>query len=396
MRIFALTSEFFVALYLLDTLCLNQGNLFCMTMTFIISLFLLLVSGIDARSTWFCIGLILIVIGLSNYHQEYFYAHRNFSSAADWLELDKDIPIHIQSWISSFIMGQKSAISVETKLDFKATGLFHILVISGAHITLLQRYFSLFVQGFFKILYVPKLISPWVWNRVRSALPCVILLIIFKYCQCVGFSPPIQRAYLLCVIHVIHQVLLPRMPKLPLLYLACATQIILFPADFISISTLLSWGSYILVYPSITNLKRNKFLSSLKTQLILNVILFICLNSWSWTGLILNLIVAPLSDCLILISSLLMIPDFHQIFLGQLCISFLNLFLDLIHKSAEVEYWVGSYIHSSILIFFTKSQVFRYIGAIYVCVQVLNTLRDLSITDHEYKVDLKVSKEINV
>lgn len=79
----------------------------------------------------------------------------------------------------SFLCGQKF-LDADAKEIFRKTGLLHLMVVSGSHLQFLS---------FFLLLPIPFL-----WRRKNFVLiPFWILL--FLYCLCAGFQPPLVRAF---------------------------------------------------------------------------------------------------------------------------------------------------------------------------------------------------------
>lgn len=85
--------------------------------------------------------------------------------------------------LSGIILGQKNNFSPELKTSLKASGLMHIMVVSGSNVMMLIIFLSLFLRSFL----------PW----IRIALICVI---IFGFVILVGGDIPVWRAALMGVI----------------------------------------------------------------------------------------------------------------------------------------------------------------------------------------------------
>lgn len=107
-----------------------------------------------------------------------------FSSAREWVEgvLRSILPEREAGLLTGMILGDKSAVPEEVKDDFRSSGLYHLLVVSGAHI------------GFF-LTFLTLILSPLslpLHQRRR-----ILLLGVWSYALLAGGSPPTIRAALM-------------------------------------------------------------------------------------------------------------------------------------------------------------------------------------------------------
>jgi hypothetical protein len=159
------------------------------------------------------------------------------------------LPLAEQNWLRGLFLGEMQQLSTEVKSWFKQLGIFHIVVISGFHIsflgTTLQRIAALFLRLAYGLLLIS---SPWYLRGMRWA-KWVTLGLVFLFSFCIGFTPPV-RAFLSYGYRQWCGSASPRMPLGRFLLHVAALQVFLFPTSFLTVSTLMSWVSYTTVLVS--------------------------------------------------------------------------------------------------------------------------------------------------
>ncbi|MEI6711217.1 MAG: ComEC/Rec2 family competence protein [bacterium] len=100
----------------------------------------------------------------------------------DWFDakLSDLFPPSGYSILSGILLGQRSAMSPELKQQLKASGLMHLMVVSGGNIMMLIVFLSLFIRS------LPVII------RIG-----IILCIVFGFTLLVGGDMPVWRAALM-------------------------------------------------------------------------------------------------------------------------------------------------------------------------------------------------------
>jgi len=96
-----------------------------------------------------------------------------------------DFSYEFQNFIKAVLLGRKEGISEEIRKKFNYTGTSHILVISGLHIGII----------IFSILTLLKRLP----YQIRYGLAGIILT---AYCYGVGFTPSVQRAYIMGILYL--------------------------------------------------------------------------------------------------------------------------------------------------------------------------------------------------
>ena len=90
--------------------------------------------------------------------------------------------------LTALLLGDKSTIDENMKLDFANTGVIHVLAVSGLHV----GYVLIILTIFASIIRIP-----WGWNRV------VIILGLFAFCALTGGKPSVVRASIMAGLYVI-------------------------------------------------------------------------------------------------------------------------------------------------------------------------------------------------
>ncbi|MBE6450044.1 MAG: ComEC family competence protein [Alphaproteobacteria bacterium] len=224
------------------------------------------------------------------------------------------LPDNTAPIIIALITGEQGGISKDLRNIYTASGIVHVLSVSGFHMSLI----ALFVFGIFRLLFA---LLPEKYSRLNAKKISAILalLLTFLYLLISGMAPPAVRSFLM-VMFVLIAVLFDR-HALSIHSLTWAGFLILLfsPNTLMSISFALSFSAcYTLIfafeasYPKISKLlykKRKLYRYIIKTSLFFLI-----------TNLVVNLFLAPI-----------IIQHFNQItiygFLGNLLTSVLFTFL---------------------------------------------------------------------
>ena len=214
-----------------------------------------------------------------------------------------------QAWLRGVFLGEMQQVPKEVKSWFKRLGIFHIVVISGFHISFLgltlQRVASLFLRLAYGLLWLP---SPWYLRGMRwTKWGALALVFIFSFC--IGFTPPVQRAFLSYGYRDWSGTQPERVPLGRFLLHVAALQVFFFPASFLTISTLMSWLSYTTVLASCgeTSLWR-----------VMKAFIFLQMGPLLFAGVFFQ------SLCFLsFFANLLFVPMFSGVFLGGFALLFL-------------------------------------------------------------------------
>lgn len=211
----------------------------------------------------------------------------------------------------TLILGHKD-LPFETKESFKRLGIYHLLIVSGLHVSLfcktVQSIFHTPLRGF----YSAKLISGFYFMLASRYINYCIIGICIFYGLLLGESSPGQRAAICFATNIITQQHQPSLRVFPRTLLAICLQSFIFPQCFISSSNFLSWSIYLFVSEKHCF---NKLLATLYKQLKITVFILAMFNSISFIGVFLNLVFIPyfnLLFCIFFLSALLTTVNLPQ------------------------------------------------------------------------------------
>ena len=126
----------------------------------------------------------------------------------------------------ALLLGVREGLEEETGLDFRITGIAHVLAVSGLHVGLL----ALFLLGLMKPLRLPPFI--------RLLVTALLLLM---YCALLGFRPSVVRASILFVLFLTARVFRRQVDPLTSLAAAFLLILLLRPLDILDLGFQLSF-----------------------------------------------------------------------------------------------------------------------------------------------------------
>ena len=164
------------------------------------------------------------------------------------------------------VLGEKAEVSKDMKDKFKYTGLAHLIVISGTHI-------SLVVIGIVKILDGLSLGYRFKYLMALAALTF--------YCALIGFSPGILRAYIMGAMMILARILFEQEESKKSLLVSFIVIIVLNPYSLFDISMQLSYAAVvaiIFVNPEFKKFYQEKVLDKIKNEVLRNTVDLIFLS----------------------------------------------------------------------------------------------------------------------
>ena len=164
------------------------------------------------------------------------------------------------------VLGEKAEVSKDMKDKFKYTGLAHLIVISGTHI-------SLVVIGIVKILDGLSL-----GYRFKYLMALVALTF---YCALIGFSPGILRAYIMGAMMILARILFEQEDSKKSLLVSFIVIIVLNPYSLFDISMQLSYAAVvaiIFINPEFKKIYQEKILDKIKNEVLRNTVDLIFLS----------------------------------------------------------------------------------------------------------------------
>ncbi len=222
----------------------------------------------------------------------------------------------VRSWIASITLGTSKQMPSSLRDSFRLLGLFHILVISGLHITILAVGAKRSIDLALRTFYIVRLLTPmtWLWlTKITSLLSCLLILL---YGCMVGFSPPAQRAVLIFIVHQGYALWENRSTMTQKIKLGLFLQMCLFPIGFLCDSLLLSWGAYLIVLHCFQEVKYAKSLGGklaalLRGQLVISGLIICFFKELSLLAIPLNLLLLPLTPYVVMSGFLLLLLPPH-------------------------------------------------------------------------------------
>lgn len=173
---------------------------------------------------------------------------------------------NLYAFSKAAILGEKSDVSKYMNDKFKYTGLAHLIVISGSHI-------SLVIMGIVKMLD-----SVNVGYKLKYVLSLAALTF---YCALIGMSPGILRAYMMGAMMILARILFEQEDSKKSLMISAIIIIVLNPYSLFDISLQLSYAAVIaiiFIYPIFEKLLQEKYFDKMKDGITKDVLKLILLS----------------------------------------------------------------------------------------------------------------------
>ena len=174
---------------------------------------------------------------------------------------------NIYAFSKASILGEKSDVSRDMKDKFKYTGLAHLIVISGTHI-------SLVIMGIVKLFDRISLVG----YRLKYILALIILTL---YCMIIGMSPGIMRAYIMGAMMILARIFFENEDSKKSVLVSFIIIVILNPYSIFDISMQLSYAAVIaivFIYPIVDEILEKKFFYKIENEIIKNTLKMIILS----------------------------------------------------------------------------------------------------------------------
>ncbi|RYZ60126.1 MAG: hypothetical protein EOP07_01895 [Proteobacteria bacterium] len=256
----------------------------------------------------------------------------------------------------SLVMGGKP--DERLKGLYKNLGFLHVLVISGSQFSLLARWTAFVLKAPAVVLYASSVID-WRQFRPLSLIVDVLnLLLLLVYLLACGASPPCQRAFL-DQSHSVYQRWLakpdPQNRGRGTALWVFTAQALLFPTEWFSLSTLLSWGA---VYALKLFAESRSFSAQLRVSLSIQLLSLAIFSRLSIASLLLDFFVSPVWDILLFVCLLGIFAPVLELQNGM------TLALDFFHEILwQVDRWQALVFGSSALSFRPEFSAWGRLGA---------------------------------
>ncbi len=242
-------------------------------------------------------------------------------------------PISIQGWLACFFLGDSTLAKELLFESFRQTGLIHLLAISGLHISLLSYFFFLFSLGLAQILYAFNLMLPATFQLLKVICSLFSILIGFVFVLAIHSPFSATRAIMIASIHILRTCFFSTLTTKESVLLAFSAQSLIFPLAMIHESTLLSWGSYLLLVGAKGNLAA--LTTTIKVQLKLFVFVCAVLGQYYLLSPISNLLILSVLPFIVFCSLCSLCINLIPKPIFQIAVWVQESFLECIYKMAE-------------------------------------------------------------
>lgn len=206
-------------------------------------------------------------------------------------------PVHEQ-FLVSVIMGEKTTLDFETEDSFRRLGIFHLLVVSGSHVTLLAGFVNGFSLAMINLLGSLRLLNPDRFLQARQGVVLLTLLLTLLYCCMTGFSAAAQRAFFVFCLHCVVTKIVPfKMEPVRRIFILMSLQSLWFPQDFFTGGNLLSWMAYLMILAFPARSQAGVWRSVVEAfmpQICISLIVLALFGEFSLIGIFANFLVIPL------------------------------------------------------------------------------------------------------
>jgi hypothetical protein len=152
-----------------------------------------------------------------------------------------------EGWYRGLVLGDADGLPVSVVEDCKRLGVYHLLVVSGLHVTLMAWLLGAALRLPLQVAYAARWVSPRAWRRVAVVMAVVGSLAAWCYLLATGASAASQRASFLYVVVVLTRVACGTLPLGRRMLVAAVCQTLVYPIGFLSEGNLMSWTAYLLV-----------------------------------------------------------------------------------------------------------------------------------------------------
>ena len=238
----------------------------------------------------------------------------------DWVDsrlATAKVPTRDRDLIKGFLWGDERVKFGEWRRIFLRSGVYHLLVTSGLHVTLVAHFGTLICLLVPRLMYIARLVDPGIYRNLVGIVTILAGILACGYASFSGPSAAAQRAALIFATGQLGALFGWSWSLSSRLRTAAFLQTILYPVGFVSIGTLLSWTVYLIV---MTRLKQGHwgstqhrmshlssseapnggFASLAKAQIEVTVVTLGVFGQLSIPGLVANLLLIPVFPLILL------------------------------------------------------------------------------------------------
>ena len=240
----------------------------------------------------------------------------------------------IGGWLRGLLVGDQMELPGWVDASFKRTGLYHLIVVSGSHVTFVAGSIALLLFGPFRLLYAIGWLSARRWVELESLLCAVAILGALLYAGMVGMPQSAQRAVFGFGIAGFSRLFVGQLTISRRLLVAGVAQAVFFPTGFLSISTLMSWIAYLFVVAAAEAVQEKNWSSRVGVlcglQIKLTVIMAAFTSQLCLGGILANVLALATFPIVFLASVVLLVPSDTAGLLARGSVGIVRCFLDLV------------------------------------------------------------------
>ncbi len=217
----------------------------------------------------------------------------------------------LEAWLRGVILGEQAELPGYVAQAFKRTGLYHLIVVSGSHVSFAALCVSVIVLMPWQLAYALRWVTPEAWVQLRAVMVTLAMTSAWLYAVLVGLPQSAQRALLGFLVFQASPMFFGTPSGAQRLLITGLMQGLIYPLGFASVSTLLSWGACLIVISGASDFRGTltRRLSALVAiQVRLTVLLAAVTGQLCLGGIVINLIVLPVFPLVFLASAFLLLP----------------------------------------------------------------------------------------
>ena len=299
------------------------------------------------------------------------------------------VPSEDANLIKGFLWGDEKVKFGKWRQIFLRSGVFHLLVTSGLHVTLVAHFCSLVCILPTRFLYIGRLINPGMYRHLSYTVTICASILAYLYASFSGPSAAAQRAALIFVTGQLTALFGLSWSLGSRLRTAAFLQTLLYPVGFVGLGSLLSWTVYLIVMTSFQKghgrprahgkvgryskkFFRSAFGCLLRAQIEVTIVTVAVFGHLSIPGLAANLLLIPVFPPILLTSGLTVVAPTEVI---PALLTFLRTFVEFVRyfsESCNLANWLCSAPRGG-------PTLFRQVALIATAIIFLNKSRELTI-----------------
>ena len=238
--------------------------------------------------------------------------------------INQSLPPREAGLLAGMLFGEKSGFEKDFWADLKASGVVHMVVVSGTNVVLLSGI----------------LIENLAWLLGRKKTIVMVLVLVWGYAGMVGWEPPVVRAVLLVSIYYWAQLLGRKFDIWRSLVLVILMMLI---ADWTMIKGISFWLSFLAFFAVVTG--KNKgvfkdFITTVWVSLWITPVMAMTFGKISLISPLSNMLVLFLVEIISIIGGLGVIIGLIWLFLGKIVLMMVFPFLKYFILTTE---WIGGW-----------------------------------------------------